>query len=86
MRKILREQVQMGEMDIATVPIGLDSRDEIPQLLRGLQHLDRVPDYGLEGFERYVALAIVARNVHLLGSKLQEMELAALEYTRRRAA
>jgi len=48
--------------------------------------LDRVLDYGLEGFERYVALAIVARNVHLLGSKLQEMELAALEHTRRRAA
>jgi hypothetical protein len=37
MRKILREQVQMGEMDIGTVPIELDSRDEIPQLLRGLQ-------------------------------------------------
>ena len=48
--------------------------------------LDRVLDYGLNGFERYVALAIVARNIHLLGSKLQEMELAALEHTRRRAA
>jgi hypothetical protein len=48
--------------------------------------LDRVLDYGLDGFERYVALAIVARNIHLLGSKLQEMELAALEHTRRRAA
>jgi hypothetical protein len=31
MRKILREQVQMGEMDIAAAPIELDSRDEIPQ-------------------------------------------------------
>ena len=39
MRKILREQVQMGEMDIAAVPIELDSRDEIPQLLRGLQYI-----------------------------------------------
>jgi hypothetical protein len=39
MRKILHEQVKMGEMDIAAVPIELDSRDEIPQLLRGLQHL-----------------------------------------------
>jgi hypothetical protein len=48
--------------------------------------LDRVLDYGLDGFERYVALAIVARNVQLLGRKLQEMELAALERTRRRAA
>lgn len=39
MRKILREQVQMGELDIGEVPIELDSRDEIPQLLRGLQHI-----------------------------------------------
>ena len=39
MRKILREQVQMGELDIGDVPIELDSRDEIPQLLRGLQHI-----------------------------------------------
>lgn len=43
MRKILREQVQMGEIDISAVPIELDSRDEIPQLLRGLQHLYSIP-------------------------------------------
>lgn len=39
MRKILREQVQMGQIDIKDVVIELDTRDEIPQLLRGLQHL-----------------------------------------------
>lgn len=39
MRKILREQLQMGELDISAVDIELDSRDEIPQLLRGLQHI-----------------------------------------------
>ena len=43
MRKILREQVQMGEMDITAVPIELDSRDEIPQLLRGLQYIYATP-------------------------------------------
>ncbi len=48
--------------------------------------LDRVPDYGLDRLERYVALAIVARNMHLLGCKLQEIELAALQHARRRAA
>ena len=48
--------------------------------------LDRVLDYGLDGFKRYVALSIVARNIQLLGRKLQEMELAALQQTRRRAA
>ena len=39
MRKILREQVQMGQIDIKDVHIELNTRDEIPQLLRGLQYL-----------------------------------------------
>ena len=39
MRKILREQMQMGQIDIKDIIIELDTRDEIPQLLRGLQHL-----------------------------------------------
>ena len=45
--------------------------------INALEHhgLDRVLDYGLEGFERYVALSIVARNIQLLGRKLQEKEL-----------
>ncbi len=33
----------MGEMDIATVNIEVDSRDEIPQLLRGLQYIYATP-------------------------------------------
>jgi len=36
----------------------------------------------LEGFERYVALSIVARNIQLLGRKLQEKELEALQARR----
>lgn len=43
MRKILREQIQMGEIDISAVEIELHNRDEIPQLLRGLQHIYRTP-------------------------------------------
>jgi hypothetical protein len=39
MRKILREQMQMGQIDISDIKIELDTRDEIPSLLRGLQHL-----------------------------------------------
>jgi hypothetical protein len=37
--------------------------------------LDRCPDKGLEGFERYVSLAIVARNVQKIGAELQRMAL-----------
>lgn len=39
MRKIVQEQVKIGEIDIGAIDIELDSRDEIPQLLRGLQYL-----------------------------------------------
>jgi transposase, IS5 family len=39
MRKIISEQMQMGQIDIKDIKIELDNRDEIPQLLRGLQHL-----------------------------------------------
>jgi len=41
MRKIIPEQVQMGEIDISQINIEVDSRDEVPQLLKGLQYLYR---------------------------------------------
>jgi hypothetical protein len=34
--------------------------------------LDRCLDFGLDGFKRYVALAVVARNIQLLGRNLQD--------------
>ncbi len=36
--------------------------------------LDRCPDHGLDGFKRYVALAVVGRNLHRLGALLLETE------------
>jgi hypothetical protein len=39
MRKILPAQIQMGEIDVSAITIELDNRDEIPQLLRGLQFI-----------------------------------------------
>jgi transposase, IS5 family len=39
------------------------------------QHgLDVCPDHGIEGFKRYVALAVVARNVQRLGAVLKQQE------------
>jgi IS5 family transposase len=37
--------------------------------------LEQCPDHGLDGFKRYVALAIVARNIQILGHILQEKEV-----------
>jgi len=36
--------------------------------------LDKCLDHGTNGFERYIAIAIVARNIQLLGSVLQKRE------------
>ncbi len=35
---------------------------------------DRCPDHGIVGFKRYVALAVVARNIHRIGAILREQE------------
>lgn len=37
--------------------------------------LDRCPDRGINGFERYVALAVVARNIQIIGHMLQKEDL-----------
>jgi hypothetical protein len=51
--------------------------------------LDRCPDHGIDGFKRYVALAVVARNIQQLGARLRRQEAQARERQRdpyRRAA
>jgi hypothetical protein len=44
--------------------------------------LDKCLDHGIEGFKRYVATAIVARNVHRLGAVLQQQAREAEERKR----
>ncbi len=41
----------------------------VESALNGLKQfgLDRCPDHGIVGFKRYVALAVLARNIHRLG-------------------
>jgi IS5 family transposase len=36
--------------------------------------LDKCPDHGLKGFKRYVAMAVVARNIQRLGAVLRQQE------------
>ena len=40
--------------------------------------LDRCPDHGIKGFKRYVSLAVLARNIQQLGTKIRQKELALL--------
>ena len=37
--------------------------------------LDMCPDHGIYGFERYVSMAVLARNIQQLGVKLRQIEL-----------
>jgi len=41
--------------------------------------LDRCPDRGLEGFKRYVALGVLARNIQILGHTIQQREYKRLQ-------
>jgi hypothetical protein len=48
----------------------------VESAINALQHhgLNKCPDHGIEGFKRYVALAIVARNIQRLGAVLRQQE------------
>ena len=48
--------------------------------------LDRCRDHGLEGFRRYVAMAMVARNIQQLGTILFEIEKRKIEKAYRKAS
>jgi hypothetical protein len=40
----------------------------------GNHGLDRCPDHGIDGFKRYVALAVLGRNIQILGHIIQQKE------------
>jgi hypothetical protein len=44
--------------------------------------LDKCPDHGLHGFKRYIAMAVVARNVQRLGAVLRQQEKEAAQRKR----
>ena len=50
MRKVKEQQMKFGEVDIATIEFDQRSRDEIPKLLMGLQHIYCKPELREEVF------------------------------------
>ncbi|MDY6868743.1 MAG: ISNCY family transposase [Chloroflexota bacterium] len=46
--------------------------------------LDRCRDHAIEGFKRYVAMAVVARNIQMIGHVLQQKELKRLQRLEKR--
>jgi len=50
MRKVLEPQMELGELPIGMIELDPRSRDDIPQILRGLQHLYTTPEVRAEVF------------------------------------
>ncbi len=44
--------------------------------------LDKCPDHGIKGFKRYIAMAVVARNIQRLGAMLRQQEQEAAQRKR----
>ena len=44
MRRIINPQLQFGEQDISAIELDAKSRDDIPQILRGLQYIYVTPE------------------------------------------
>ncbi len=51
MRIIKRPQLQLGETDISRIKFDSKSRDDIPQLLKGLQYIYTTPDISNQVFK-----------------------------------
>lgn len=54
--------------------------------INALEHhgLDKCPDHGIEGFKRYVAMSVLASNLHRLGNYLLQDELEEIRKKKKR--
>lgn len=49
----------------------------------GNHGLDRCPDHGIDGFKRYVALGILARNIQILGDIVRKEKIKSLSRSKK---
>lgn len=76
--------VQLTEETSDTFVQARNQHSAVESAINCLEHhgLDRCPDHGIDGFKRYVSLAILARNIHQLGRIIR---IQAQEEARRKA-
>ena len=87
LKKILDKVILPRKGKLSAINKEIESSDEFKEARRkhaavessigALQNhgLDRCPDHGIDGFERYVALGVLARNIQILGHTIQQKEL-----------
>ena len=71
----LSQQAQASEQSAAFIK-ARRAHSAVESAINALEvhGLDMCPDHGIDGFKRYVALAVVARNIHRIGAILWEQE------------
>ena len=62
MRQVINPQLQFGEQDVAAIVLDPKSRDDIPQLLRGLQHIYTTPELRARVFAILEEVVPMGRN------------------------
>jgi IS5 family transposase len=72
---VLKEQEEYSQFKAAR-----RQHSAVESAINALEHhgLDRCPDRGIEGFKRYVSLAVLSRNLQRLGAILTQKEREAL--------
>lgn len=60
----------------------------VESAINGLENhgLDRCPDHGIHGFKRYVSLAVLSRNLQIIGHCIQQKRLKQLQRSQCKAA
>lgn len=64
MRKIREEQMQLGRVNIADIRFDPKSRDEIPQLLKGLQYIYCTPEIQKQVFETLKTIVPAEKDIN----------------------
>ena len=62
MRQVINPQLQFGEQDVAAIVLDPKSRDDIPQSLRGLQHIYTTPELRARVFAILEEVVPMGRN------------------------
>ena len=83
MRRVINPQLQFGEQDISAIELDLKSRDDIPQILRGLQYIYVTPEIRERVFAILADVMPAAFDEH--GKPRAESPLGALFATDRAA-
>lgn len=76
-----RSKLTVAREATAEFKAACDKHSAVESAINALEvhGLDKCRDHGIIGFQRYVSLAVLARNIHRIGDILQKKELAKLK-------